>query len=831
MSKREYYTSASVKFGKVLYRGYAEDDSGNMKRVQGRVAYQPKLYLESNKKEETGYLSLFGKPLDQKKFDSISEAREFVKTYEDVMKIYGYAPARFEYNFLAENFPDKMEVGIGEICVGSIDIETTTEHGKINTVDTPEEIILITYQNIKSKVLVTWGSRPSNKPNYVLCRGEAHVLTSFIKHVEQDDPDVITGWHIAGFDIPYLINRGTKVIGRDQVNKLSPFNQIDMKEEDVKGKTIQKFTIVGRAILDMLELYLKFTFVKRDNNKLDTIAKAELGQGKLVNPYATFREFYENDFNLFVEYNQVDTIRVSQLEDKLGLIALAMAIAYRAKINYADVFGPVKIWECMIMSELLNENTFVETKRQHNSSGAIIGAYVHTPKPGAYDWIISIDAEALYPSIAIGLNISPETFVGMNPDCSEHALLFDDFDFSKEETTIAGNGAMFSKDKQGIIPRIMQSLKDDRNIAKKEMLQAKQQYIDTQLSKYKDLSVLKGTLQLAMKVINNAGYGAIGQSGFMFFDPRLAEAITVTGRYIIQYVSNHFNKRLNDFFKTTDINYIAYMDTDSSMFALGNIVAKYYSGKTDEQIVDALDKLMEQHLRKFIDEATDTIAKHQNYFKKTIYFKREKICSSGFWVAPKKYALKVYDNEGVRYAEPEYAITGIEVVRSSTPEMARNALKVCVIHVINKDIVALRAVVESTHGQFLTFPPEEIAFPRGVNNLVQYSDETTIYGKGTPIAVRGALMHNHFVEALSLQNNYEPIGEGDKVLFLYLNEPNHFKENVIAFVDKIPNEFRLDGYVDRELMFEKVFVAPLQGIMTAVGWTLFEESDLNEFFG
>lgn len=542
-------------------------------------------------------------------------------------------------------------------------------------------------------------------------------------------------------------------------------------------------------------------------------------------------EIKQESWNLFVNYNQIDTIRVSELEDKLGLIALAMAIAYRAKINFDDVYGPVKIWECMILGILLNEDTFASIKRSSKSSEGIVGAYVHKPIPGFYDWIVTIDAEALYPSIDIGLNMSPETFVGMNPDCTEAALMAG-FDFSDNENnyTIAANGAMFSKDKVGIIPRIMQSLKDDRNSAKREMLVAKQKYIDSNDDQYKKISVLKGTSQLALKILNNSGYGAISNSGFLFFDNRLAEGITMTGRYIIQYVSYHFNDRLNDFFKTKNVNYIVYMDTDSSMFALGDIVKKYYKDHDDFQITEALDKLVENHLRAFINEATTTIAKHQNYYKPTIFFKREKICSSGFWVAPKKYALKVYDNEGVRYAEPDFAITGIEVVRSSTPELARDALKTCVTLVINKEIDKLREIVTQTHAVFMVAPIEEIAFPKGVNNLDKYSDDDNIYAvKGCPIGVRSALLHNHYVDKMGLENVYQPIEEGSRIKFVYLKEPNHFKENVIGFFDKLPDEFKLDKYVDRELQFDKVFLAPLKNIMTAVGWELEEQSTLEDF--
>jgi len=874
---QHYYTSATVKFGKVLYRGYSVEPDGTRKRVQQRIDYKPTLYVETQE-AESAYNSMYGKPLAPKKFKSIPEAREFVKSFEEVMPIYGYQPSRFEYNFLIEYFPEKLELGVSDINLASVDIETTTEHGKIDTVNTPEEITLITYQNVKTKVLTTWGSRPSYRENYVLCKNEQDVIQHFVRHVENFDPDIITGWNVAGFDIPYIINRGSKILGGEYMNKLSPFGLIDVKDEEVRGKAVQKFTIVGRTVLDLLELYLKFTFVKRVNNKLETIAMAELGAGKLKNPVNTFREFYTGEFDvttepsedaheliklgyertklraamlvdgsllkrftaldneikqkawdLFVEYNQIDTIRVSELEDKLGLIALAMAVAYKAKINFGDVYGPVKIWECMILGTLYKENKYAPVYRKRSASNGIEGAYVHTPKPGFVDWIISIDAEALYPSVAVGCNMSPETFLGMNPDCTVASLL-GGASFAGESYAIAANGSMYSKDKQGIIPRIMQEIKDERNTSKREMLDAKQLHIDTGDDKYKKISIIKGTNQLAMKVLNNSGYGAISQSGFLFFDNRIAEGITMTGQYIIQYVSRHFNTRLNDFFKTKDVNYVVYMDTDSSFFTLGNIVKKYYADKTDEEIVTALDNLMEKHLRALINEATDHIAAAQNYYKKTIYFKREKICSSGFWMAPKKYALKVYDNEGVRYKTPDYAITGIEVVRSSTPQLARDALKECVILVINKDIEGMRKIVAETYEKFMTAPSEDIAFPRGVNNLLAYSSDQTIYSKGTPIAVRGALLHNHFLEKLNLENQYQPIEEGGKILFMYIKEPNPFKENVVAFIDKIPFEFNLEQYVDREMMFEKVFEAPLNGIMKAVGWHMKEQASLDEFF-
>lgn len=316
----------------------------------------------------------------------------------------------------------------------------------------------------------------------------------------------------------------------------------------------------------------------------------------------------------------------------------------------------------------------------------------------------------------------------------------------------------------------------------------------------------------------------------MFYDPRMGSAITLTGQFIIQHVANHSSKRFNDFFKTDGIKYNKYSDTDSIFFTLQNIVEKYWKNQSNLKIVDALDKLIETKLRPFIDEATDHIAAVQNHRVKTIFFKRENICSGGFWVGKKRYALKVYDSEGVRIPEGEYKIMGIEVVRSSTPLIVRDKLKKCIEHIIDKDLEGTRKLATELRKEFDTLPPEVIAFPRSANNLSKYSHPSTIYAKGAPIAVRGSLLFNHYLNKYNLQETQNPINEGDKIKFIYLKEPNTIRENVIAFIDKLPEEFKLDKYIDRQTQYDKTFMAPLENIFEAIGWEIEEKADLDEFF-
>lgn len=874
---KQYYTHASTRYGKVLYRGYEVTDSGARKRISGKVPYKPSLYLETTD-QDSPFKSIYGVPLRKREFESISAAKEYIKSYETVTPIYGYAGNRFEYNFIADAFPDVLEVGLDELVLATVDIETTTEHGKIDPYNVPEEITLISYYDQTHKKVTTFGSKFSNRENYILCKDEDTMLREFIKLVVREDPDILTGWNLAGFDIPYIINRIELKLGEGASNALSPFGVIDVRDENVKGKLFKKYTIVGRSILDMQDLYKKFTFEKRENYKLQTIAMVELGVGKMDNPFDTFKEFYTGECDIFdkpldsdhylrklayrrthirnstdprdieeflaldkqikqeswdefVHYNQIDVIRVSELEDVLGLISLALTLAYLTKCNFNDVFSPVKYWECYIMSTLSYQNIFCGITRKHSNTESLDGAYVMEPTPGFYDWVISIDGKSLYPYIIRGLNFSPETILGMDPDCDIESLLSGKHNFLNEDFCVAANGAMFKRGIEGVMPKLVAGVLGGRESAKKAMLKAKQAYQVSYDPADKKYSLLQDTFQKAFKVAANSLFGICGNEGFLFFDHRIAEAITHTGQFILRYIGEYTNNKFNEFFKTDGQKYLIYGDTDSLYFTFGNIVEKYYKGKTDLQITQALDKLMESHLRKFINEATENISKMLNYrLDDALVFKREAIGSGGFWLAKKKYALKVYNNEGVQYDNGDFKILGLEVVRSSTPQIARDYLRECVVHVINKDIDKLREVVDIVHKKFLTESIESISFPRGANNLLEYSDENTIYRPRTPIAVRAALLHNHYIDKLGLTLKYQPIDEGERIKFVYLKEPNHFKENVIGYTDKLPKEFHLEEYIDRELQFEKVFMSPLNGIMTAVGWSIEEKSTLDDFF-
>ena len=225
------------------------------------------------------------------------------------------------------------------------------------------------------------------------------------------------------------------------------------------------------------------------------------------------------------------------------------------------------------------------------------------------------------------------------------------------------------------------------------------------------------------------------------------------------------------------------------------------------------------------------LANYTNAFENKIFFKREIIADKGIFVAKKRYALNVFDDEGLRLTKPKLKVMGLEIVRSSTPGPIRESLREAVRLILTSSQEELHSFIEETREGFNNMTAEEIAFPRGCNNMAKYHSQADIYSKGTPIHVRGGLLYNHYVKKMNLGLKYERIQEGDKIKFLYLKEPNVIGENTIAFITKLPTEFDLDKYVDYNVIFEKAFIEPLKNILQPIGWHTEPQATLEDLFG
>ena len=329
--------------------------------------------------------------------------------------------------------------------------------------------------------------------------------------------------------------------------------------------------------------------------------------------------------------------------------------------------------------------------------------------------------------------------------------------------------------------------------------------------------------QLTKKIQLNSAYGALGNQYFRFYDIRLAEAVTLSGQLVIQWLSRDINNYVNNLLKTSEVDYVIAIDTDSIYLNLKQLVHTAYAGSLPEdksKIVDLLDKVSEHKIQNIIDGSCKALKDYLNARSQKMQMKRESIADKAIWTAKKRYILNVFDVEGVRYETPKLKIQGIEAIRSSTPEVCRQKIKDAVKIILTQSQNVLYKYVEDFKSEFKLLPPDRVAFPRGCNGIGKYSDTTTLYKKGTPIHVRGALVYNRLIKDKKLDKKYPCINEGDKVKFLYLRVPNPTHENVVAMCEEgLPPELNLHKYVDYDLQFQKTFVDPLKIILDAIQWT------------
>jgi len=833
-----FYTNVYTHGNNVLFRGI---DNG--KRVKHKIPFEPSLYVRSGK--ESIHKSLWGQNLERIKFPSINEAKDFVKQYKDVSNFPIFGNTNYTYQFISKMFPTVIKFDITQMKIVTIDIETSTEYGFPDVRNAQEEVLLITMQDYNTKEITSFGCKPylSKKANatYIQCRDEFDLLRQFINFLKLDYPDVITGWNCQLFDIAYLSSRITRVLGDEALKECSPWNIIRQHEVPyARGRTQMAYDWKGISILDFMDLYKKFSYKMVENYKLDTVAKEELNKEKLKHNYGSFKEFYTKDWELYVDYNIVDVELVDQLESKMQIINLILTMAYDAKCNYTDIFSSVRTWDCILFNKLQEQNIIVHNPPPIDPllDRQIMGAFVKEPKPSQYDWVVSFDATSLYPSIIMTWNMSPETLVNgqkylADDERSIQKLIDRDFitqSIHDEDLAMAANGQCFRKDRKGILPELIEFYFGERQVAKKLMLAAQSNYERTKDKKYLNEISSLNSKQMAAKILMNSLYGALGNIHFRYYDIRIAEGITMTGQLIIRSVAQKLKDFVNKECKTKDVEYSFYSDTDSTYITLGELVKRNLKGKTNEEIVEVLDQYCAKNIEPTINEICEDLSEYLNTYQRKIKFKREIIADRGIWIAKKRYAVNVYNSEGVTYNPPKLKVLGMEIVRSSTPAPVRKALKEAVLIALTKDEGTLKKFVADLEATWHSLNPEDIAFPRGVNGIKEYSDANSIFRKGTPIHVRGALIYNHLINTRGLNKKYQLIQEGDKIKFLYLREPNLLGTHVITFSGEIPPEFNLQGYIDYDKMFDKSFIDPLNSLLNCIGWQVRDTATLEGLF-
>ncbi len=828
----KFYTHFTRHGNNILVRGYR-----NGKRFAEKIDYNPTLYLPSQKPTE--YKTLDGYYVAPTQMGSLRDATEFIKQYESVDNFKIYGSTNFPYVYINEAYPGKLDYDPTLLRIANIDIEVGSENGFPEPEHASEPITAITVKTNGHSYVIGCGEYNNTRADvtYTKCRDENQLITKFLDLWQSIDVDIVTGWNIQFFDIPYIYNRICRLFDEDIAKKLSPWRKIGERTTTIHNKQQTAFDLVGIAILDYLELYKKFTYTQQENYRLDTIASIELGEQKLdYSEYESLHQLYKLDYQKFIEYNIKDVELVDRLDEKMKFIDMVLALAYDAKVNLTDVFTQVRMWDTLIHNHLIAKNIVVPQNVRTPKDEQYAGAYVKEPVPGKYDWVVSFDLNSLYPHLIMQYNVSPDTIVsGMRKQVTVDGLL-EGKDNADGEYCMTANGQYFRKDTQGFLPEMMQRMYDDRVLYKKKMIEAQKELektkdkaqrfeIEKQISKYKNI-------QMAKKIQLNSAYGALGNQYFRFFDIRQAEGITLSGQLSIRWIGMKLNQYMNKLLKTSEVDYVIASDTDSVYLNLGPLVDMVYGSKNTpkEKIVDFIDKACSEKIEPFIDRSFEELADKMNAYAQKMFMKREVIADKGIWTAKKRYILNVWDSEGVRYEKPKLKMSGIEAVKSSTPMACRKKIKEALNLVMEGTQEDFHEFVDKFREEFKTLPFEDVAFPRGISDMTKYMNSLELYNKGTPIHVRGAIVFNSLLQKKKLNKRYQEIRDGDKIKFCYMKVPNPVQENVLSVLNVLPKEFDLEKYIDYDTQFEKAYLEPLRVIVNTMKWTTEKKSTLESFF-
>lgn len=845
----KFYTHVASKGGKILHRGW----DSNGRRIHESIPFRPVLFVPTKKQTDNKWHTIDGRLVDELDFPNTYESRKFIDEYKGVNGFTIYGDIDAQYQFIAANYAGDGEVEYNpkHIRTMYLDIEVESENGFALPSEATERVNGITMKMSDGKCY-------SLGLNHFFVEGvecksyeddERRLLSDFVDLWETLDPDIITGWNVNMFDMPYLYNRIVSVLGKKTANRLSPWGEVRDRKVVIMERVNVVFEFVGVTILDYYDLYKKFTFTNQESYKLGYIASVELGEGKIsYEDFGTITDFYRRDFQKFMEYNIRDVEIVVGLENKLRLLELALGLTYSARCVLGDVFSQVRMWDTIIYNYLLRRGIVIPPRNRSQKDEQFIGAYVKDPQVGKHEWVASFDLDSLYPHLIMHYNISPETLVserlssisvedlidvGHNPTLEGFLAMK-----KTEGLCVAANGTVYRKDVRGFLPELMDTMYEQRKQFKKKMLDCKkmlkslgddilpdkEEELKNEISKY-------GNFQLVRKVQLNSAFGAVGNQYFRYYNLNMAEAITVSGQLSIRWIEKHLNQFMNKVCNTKNEDYVIASDTDSVYLRMSNLVNKVAPNKTQKKTVEFIDNSCKDIILPFISKKYDELAKRMNAYANKMSMKREAIAAKGIWTAKKRYMLSVLMGEDDVYTEqPELKIMGIETTRSSTPMIVRKRLKQAISIIMLKDEDAMRTFVQEFHTEFMSLPAEQIAFPRGCNGLDDYADYSNIYKGSTPIAVKGALIYNHWIKKKKLDRKYPLVREGEKIKFIYLRMPNPVREKVISFVTAIPDEFGLKDYIDYNIQFEKTFVEPLTAIAGKIGWKLKEVSTLEDLF-
>jgi DNA polymerase elongation subunit (family B) len=810
------------------------------KRIVTTVSYNPYLYIETQAK--TGVKSLFNTDLKLKTFRNQYERSKYIKESNN-RRLFENLP--IAQQFLIDTFwrdHEKEEFIKYDLKIGMIDIETYSPDEFPMPESATHPINIITIFDSVTKKYYSWGlkdySNSDDNVIYVYCKDEKTLLAKFIEHCSKDYYDVITGWNSTLFDMPYLINRIKNLLGEEEVFRLSPTGRVYSRSMRGQfGKEQVRWFIDGVSCVDYLDVYKRFCLTNRENYKLDTIAQIELGEQKVDYGSTNLSELADTNWQLFVDYNIQDVKLVVKLEEKIQYLTLLRMLSHIGLTTMESAMGnmTVIVGACAIRGRHRGQKvpTFI---RPPDDGSQNEGAFVKDPERNFQQYVVSFDANSLYPSTMITLNLSPETKMGVitkndkegnflilrDANHNEHKISHDKFKqlVDKEDLAISKAGVLFTQKRKGLIPEVVDHYYKLRVKVRKEFGKLKRASNETGQNHSEEISRLN-IKQQTIKVLINSVYGALGNKVFPLGDDDLARSITLTG----QAVAKTGNKILNDYVKEicgTDVPDVSlYSDTDSSYITLKYVAEKLgitpvKDGKVTKEFYKLVNDVEKYLNERIIEWGQNVLNSKDCRFE----FKREKICDAAIFLAKKRYVLHVLDDEGIPCDFFKY--TGVEVVRTTMPKPIKPLVKKIIeTMLLTQSVQKTNAVLEETYEKFKELPVEDIALVSGIKGLegkAALSDGFKT-AKGMPAHFKAAYFYNLLLKKFGIEQKYEKISSGDKVRFFYVKKPNRYGIDGVGFKYYYPKEFAEVFEPDHELMFQKIVYSVVERFYEAVKWS------------
>jgi DNA polymerase elongation subunit (family B) len=823
----------------------------NGKRIAVDTTFEPYIYLETNNTPDS--TSIFNTKLKKKKFRNQAERSRYLKDNK-ITRI--FENLNIQQQFLIDSFwelNERQEFTNQQIRVLFIDIETYSPDEFPKPEDPQHPINVITVYDTLKKQFITWGLKPYHKKNenciYIYCKNEKELLSKFINYFTSDYPDILSGWNSEFFDVPYIINRITRLLGEEETKRLSPVGYIrPIVFKGRFGREQVHWHIEGVSCVDYLDIYKRFCPVLRESYKLDAIGETELGENKIDYGDTNLASLADDNWELFIDYNIQDVNLLIKLEEKLQYLKLLRMIAYAGLTTFEGALGSLSVITglCAVRARMRQQRipTF---NREVTNTEQNAGAYVGDPQRGFQENIVSFDANSLYPNVMITLNLSPETKVGVITEKTDKEITIQHvngqtFNLShqhfvefvkKEKIAISKAKVLFTQKEKGIIPETVDHFYKKRVEIKRELKLAKKRLLDIQkdTDEYAKLSIQIENLNITqhtIKILINTIYGYFGNKHSPLGDDELAESITLTGQAVIKESNRLLEEYIKEKTGLTDDELktsspIIYNDTDSSYISIRHIV-----NKTGLKMLNSKGKITPEYY-KVVQDIEDHLNEKIIEWGKSalgsidcrLNFKREAIADAGLFLQKKRYVLHVLDEEGIPCDKFKY--TGVEVVRTTMPAPIKPYVKKIIeTMLLTKDLAQTNKLFNETYDIFKNLPIEDIAFVMGIKGYEKYAAQCDGFktAKHMPIHVKAAYFYNMLLDRFNTGKKYEKISSGDKVRYFYAKQPNRFGITTIGYKYSYPKEFADNFLIDHELMFEKIIFSVIERFYEAVNWKL-----------